>query len=134
MMLAIVAILLSSSVFANGYWEYRQVCDYETITTTTPYTACDYNGYLYNGINSIFSYATETWGGHVSCPYTSYKSEYRNVYNSQTQRWEYLWFSGYLNLYSTQHLTSTSTTTQVIEGSCRLERVWVPLCPRCQIP
>jgi len=132
---ATIAMLLSTSVFANGYWEYREVCDYETITESYPYTDCYYNGYLWSGSKSIFiSFEARSWSGHVSCPFTLYKSEFRTVYNSQTQQWESNWYSGNLNLYSTQHLTGTTSTTQVIEGSCRMERVWIPLCPRCQIP
>ena len=131
---AIVAMLLSTSVFANGYWETREVCDYETITSTNPYTLCEYGGNLYSNGSSIYSYATDTKWGHVSCPGTYYQTESRSIYNSQTQQWENQWFSGHLYLYLTQHLTSTSTTQQVIEGSCRTERVWIPLCDGCQIP
>jgi hypothetical protein len=132
---AILLMLSSSTAFAGGYWDYRQVCDYETVTVSTPYTACTYDGYLYSGIKQIYSYGQSmAFAGHVSCPTSTFGAEWRNVYNSQTQQWEFDYYTGTLFLSFAQHLTSTSTTTQQVEGSCRMERVWVPLCPGCQIP
>ncbi|MFT6097871.1 MAG: hypothetical protein ACJAYF_000405 [Arenicella sp.] len=132
---AILVMLSSQSAFANGYWDERQVCDYETVTVSTPYTACSYNGFLYSGIKQIYSYGqTLSFSGHVSCPFSTFGHEWRHAYNPQTQQWENDYYTGTLYLSSTQHLTSTSTTTQVVEGSCRIERVWVPICRRCQIP
>jgi len=131
---AILLLVSSSSAFAGGYWDYREVCDYETITVSTPYTSCSYNGYLWSGSKKIYTDKTDILSGHVSCPSSTFGAEWRNIYNSQTQQWEYNYYTGTLFLFFAQHLTSTSTITQQVEGSCRMERVWVPLCPGCQIP
>lgn len=131
--------LVSTTAFAgNGYWDYRTVCDYETIETSEPVTLCLYNGYLYgwsasNYTANIFSY-TSTAAGHINCQLNVARSELLRSYNYSTQEWETIHYSGTLPLVSQYQTDSTTTSTQVIPGSCREERVWIPLCPTCEIP
>ena len=133
---ALLGLLLaaaSAGVSANGYWDYRTVCDYETVTTQTPYTSCSYSGWLNGfGAGSVPSSSYFTLGGHTSCPSSDYKHVYQGYWDGG--QYKFAWFSGHLHLTSQNHSYHTKTERRRVEGSCRTERVWVELCDGCQIP
>ena len=117
---------------ANGYWEDYTVCDYETVTVQTPYTACSYSGWLHGNGGSISSTAFRTYNGHISCPLSEYKNVHERVWLGS--EFVDVWFDGNLPLTNQSHLYNTTTEQRVVEGSCRTERVWIELCDTCPIP
>lgn len=132
----------------NGYWDYREVCDYRTVQTNEPYTLCTYSGSLQTFHNGRFlsewTTSSEVKNGHVACSSQMYSSTSKfyqapSYWDSATNRYvyppaEWIHLSGWIGLASTSHLNRTTSRTEVVPGSCREERVWVPLCEGCQIP
>lgn len=142
-LLAAMAILSLNVVAENGYWDYREVCDYEQIVTTKPITNCYYTGNL----NIQTPTRSQTKSGDWTVFHTSFSTRDNHVQCSQnittsTTRWitkldgnfTSAFYAGPLWLTSQTHTTQQSTSVQVVPGSCRTEQVWVPLCPTCQIP
>ncbi|TDF38186.1 hypothetical protein EYS14_10840 [Alteromonadaceae bacterium M269] len=124
-----------SSMAARGYWEIVQVCDYEQVTVQEPKTACYYSGFLTGsgGVGIPFN-INFTVNGHVSCSAHQYQTETRQEFNHSTGRWETVFYSGVVPLTGQSQFLADRVETQVVEGSCREERVWIRLCDNCQIP
>jgi len=144
--LAVVALstlaIVSTSVAANGYWEYKTVCEYETTYEVVPYTQCNYRNWEHGKSD------TSILSEHVSCPSSKYSSVFINV---ETCKWE--WQGQYPNqkyvkvctesqqfsnlrfdLLSTNHFEDVSAVRKQIPGSCKEEKVWIELCKNCSIP
>lgn len=126
----------------NGYWEQRQVCDYEQSQIQTPKTRCVYAGNLmaddlFNPVTIIDKYAyfskTQVLDNHLNCPSSYYENTSRYL-KLQNGTWAFVSYRGHLPLSSQTHYMETSTQTVLIPGSCRTEWVWIPLCDGCQIP
>jgi len=137
----LITSMISTSAFAladNGYWDHRTVCDYEQVEKLTPVTYCTYQGPLTGWINNTYLskyYSnTEPSPGHITCTPSKPISNTSYEWNPSTSTYEWITYSGIVTLSSQSQGYITSTTTELVEGSCREERVWVPLCPTCQIP
>ena len=144
MVLGVALGMISTSAMARGYWEYKTVCDYETVYKDVDFTSCYYGGWeghKYFTSSNILS-------GHVSCSSTAHTTQW---VDEETCNWEYQGVypnqryvrvcktkptlkSVWLNLTSQSHQVRQDAVRQKVEGSCREERVWIPLCPTCQIP
>jgi hypothetical protein len=142
-LLATLAVLSFGAAAQNGYWDYREVCDYEQKVTTTPITKCHYAGWLYiqNGLSAdlnswdrtTYGSSTSTLNNHVQCSPTITDSSSRFI-TDRSGRSLWAFYAGTLSLNNQTHTTKQTTSVEVVPGSCRTERVWIPLCENCQIP
>lgn len=78
----LLCLAITTPFFAaaqNGYWEYREVCDYQTVQTNEPYTLCSYSGSLWTHHNgkymSEWTTSSENKNGHVACSYQMYANK-----------------------------------------------------------
>lgn len=130
--------LMSVGAMANGYWDYREVCDYEQVQINTPKTNCTYRGSLHAIVGGVwmsyFVVQPQSFQGHSTCAGGITTSTWANVTDPVTGEWVGAWFDGYIPLVSQSHTYDVSYETRQVEGSCRFEQVWVPLCPTCEIP
>ncbi|WP_284244501.1 hypothetical protein [Thalassotalea insulae] len=129
--MGILSLLAASAVAyaGGGYWDYRKVCEYETITVNDPVTHCSYSGSIYADDPSIgrpmYVTSTKKLDNHVSCPAEVTVSRVRKV-EVDDGRWEFVRFTGEISLTDESHSYDSHEETQVIEGSCRMVKVWVP--------
>ena len=113
----------------GGYWEYRKVCQYETVTVNDPVTHCSYSGTIYADVpyvqRPVHASANDKLNGHVSCP--AEKSVSRTLKMEVDDGiWEFVRYQGNISLVDQSQSYDSRQETRVIEGSCRMERVWVP--------
>lgn len=133
-----LASLFSTGALANGYWDYREVCDYEQVQVNTPITSCLYIGTLTGSSQSGVNYSTThsvpvQLPGHTSCQPVQSASTGGMVRNPHTGQNEFVHYHGVLPLVNQVHTYNVTYETRQVEGSCRIEQVWVPL-PECNEP
>jgi hypothetical protein len=134
---AFSALCFSSTALANGYWDYREVCDYETVEVEYPYVSCFYSGIATGSTAGI--YVSDQVTSLDSKPIGQNCDQFKQYHGSKRVQlpngsYATVWLSGVIFLAQQSNEVFIRTETQVVEGSCRTERVWVPLCDGCQIP
>ncbi|MBQ4849600.1 hypothetical protein [Pseudoalteromonas sp. MMG012] len=144
LVLGVALGIMSTAAEARGYWEYKTVCDYETVYKDVDFTSCSYGGWE----SQKYFRSSSILNGHVSCSSGINSSQW---VDKETCNWEYqgvypnqkyvrvckmtpTFTSVWLNLESQSHQTRQDAVRQKVPGSCREERVWIPLCSNCQIP
>jgi hypothetical protein len=133
------ANIISHDAFANnGYWDSKTVCDYEVVEEVLPRTSCAYNGWFNGFISEHWTSRFKSTGTihneHISCPSEITYSEMITEYDHESKNWSSGWFHGTLQLINQGNPDEILRTTSLVEGSCRIEQVWVPICKYCQIP
>lgn len=127
---AISLLTVATAAYAGGgYWEYRKVCEYETIMVNDPITHCSYSGSIYaddrNIQRPLYVSTTDKLDGHVSCPAEKTVSRVMKV-EIDDGIWRFVDYQGNIPLNDESHSYDSHQETRVIEGSCRMKRVWVP--------
>lgn len=126
---ALSAGLFSLGASASGYWDFRTVCDYETVEIQHPVTHCAYAGQIYSNSRprqAMQATAQSRLDGHTSCPASHYVTRRSKIWNDNEGRWEFVTFEGQLPLTSQSHDYDITTERRQVEGSCREEAVWIP--------
>lgn len=139
LMSAIALLLVSGQgVAQNGYWEYREVCDYETKEVLTPYTMCFYRGpatvFIHNKFQVRYLELTTKFDDHITCKPQETTSSWITEYDHGNKEWDTALASASIPLQGWQHKSDKKIITTKITDSCRTEKVWIPLCDNCQIP
>lgn len=115
---------------ANAEWQEQQVCDYETIEIQVEKRDCHYSGTIHANVDDIIravpASVLQTMVAPAVCPLQTLTHKIKKV-RTQEGRWEYVQFHGAIPLLSQSVYFVTEQRTQVVEGSCRTEWVWV--CP-----